>query len=260
MSGTRTQTVPSIAAAVALLALPSYARANDTVETWDVGATDVDFYLGYDGIGAPRDERATSADLMLGYGLVPNLSAYLGATIEADMDLAAEPTVYLGVFGTLVDTDHVDFDLFLDVSAGGPGLSSAEIAPSFELNLDASPDLATWGGYLRAGLVAYGRAEDENPEAGSVGVALDLNPGVYVTVADGHQVLLEYDMRLHANPEEDEEAVSVGGVALGYNVTLSDALELITQAHVSIPTGGEGAAGGVVVGFIATLPAAGGGS
>lgn len=29
-------------------------QAADTVETWEVGATDVDFFLGYAGVGNPR--------------------------------------------------------------------------------------------------------------------------------------------------------------------------------------------------------------
>jgi hypothetical protein len=46
-----------------------------------------------------------------------------------------------------------------------------------------------------------------------------------------------------------------GGAALGYNVKLSDAFELITQATVA-PAGSRWAPG-FLAGFIATIPPAG---
>ena len=40
------------------------AHAADTVETWGVGATDVDFYAGYGGLGLrQRTERSVFGDL-----------------------------------------------------------------------------------------------------------------------------------------------------------------------------------------------------
>jgi hypothetical protein len=62
--------LPIIALIVVLMSgvlMPGVAWAADTVETWDPGAADVDFYLGFDGVGA---ERSVYGDIMVGYGHV----------------------------------------------------------------------------------------------------------------------------------------------------------------------------------------------
>jgi len=232
------------------------ARAADTVETWDVGATDVDFYGGFDGIGA--DERSLYGDIMLGYGLVERFSAYLGTTLSASDHLTdGNADVYLGIFGTPLDTDHVDLDLFLDVGAGGDGFDEFSLTPSTELNVDLKPDLGLWGLYLRAGAPIYGRLESGEDGAAEHHRAFDveLNPGTYLNLGAGHQILLEFDMAFHPKGGADEHTVDIGGVALGYNVVLTDPIELITQLYLDLPQAGERASVGVMVGFIATLPA-----
>lgn len=250
---------PALSAALFVLMIAVYApaRAADTVETWDVGATDVDFYCGFDGMGPEDGERGLYGDIMLGYGLVERFSAYLGTTLSAnDHFTEGNADVYLGIFGTPLDTDHFDLDLFLDVGAGGNGFDEFSLTPSTELNLDLEPDLGSWGIYLRAGVPVYGRFEQE--ESGNTehqrAADVQLNPGTYLTIAHRHQVLLEYDMAFHPKAGPDDHAVDIGGIALGYNVVLADPIELITQVYLDIPQEDEQAAVGVMVGFIATMP------
>jgi len=227
---------------LATLASPGWAFAADTVETWDAGALDVDFYLGYDGAGGA--DRSVHGDVMVGYGIADRLSIYLGTTVTAHESLAnGEPGLYLGVFGTVVDSDHFDFDLFLDVGAGGEGMSELGVTPSLELNFDVDPDHGSFGAYVRAGLAAHA------PESTRVVFDVVLNPGVYLTVAEEHQLFLEYDMAV--SPADN--AVEVGGVAMGYNVVVNDALELISQVHVDIPQAGENPVVSFTAGFIATI-------
>ena len=59
------------------LCLPGLTFAADTVETWDAGATDVDFYLGFDGLDPKRGGHAVYGDIMPGYGIVEHFSVYL---------------------------------------------------------------------------------------------------------------------------------------------------------------------------------------
>ncbi len=232
-----------VLAVLAVLLAPGIARAADTVETWDPGAVDVDFYLGYDGAGSPS--RSVYGDIMVGYGIVEGFSAYLGTALTAPDSLAGgEPGLYLGVFGTLVDTDHVDFDLFLDLGATGDGMSDLEVRPSLELNLDAAPDLRSFGTYVRAGVVAHS-ADD----ASRAVLDVTLNPGAYVTLAGSHQLFVEYDMAFAPS----DGATEIGGFALGYNVVINDALELVTQVHADIPQADEVAAVSFMAGFIATI-------
>jgi len=233
---------------------PAQAMAADTVETWEVGATDVDFYLGYGGIGLRGGERTAFGDMMLGYGIVRGFSAYVGTTLKGDGHLAsgqAEP--YIGVYGTLVDTDHFDLDLFLRVATTmGAADSTIAVAPSAELNFDVEPDRSSWGAYVRAGVSVFGH--EPIPGEPRTAAHVETTLGTYLTVEDGHQVLLEWDVTWHPDADIAQHPTELGGLALGYNVTLDPAAELITQVYLDVPQSGESLAAGVMVGFIATLP------
>ncbi|RLB58308.1 MAG: hypothetical protein DRI34_05260 [Deltaproteobacteria bacterium] len=247
-------------AVIIFLVLAVDTRAADTVETWAVGASDVEFYLSAEGLGRALDERRLQSSLLAGYGLTERLSAFLGMAARGDGALAsAEASLSLGLFGTLVESAHFDLDLFLEASVGGPALSRFQLLPALEINLDHHPGQQTCGAYLRLGLPVHGQRRGGDPAAPGehqTVYALLLNPGIYVTVAAGHQLLLEYDMSFHS-AEADEHSLDIGGVALGYNVVLTERLELITQLYLDIPGTGEGWAAGVLVGLIATLPAGG---
>jgi hypothetical protein len=242
-----------------LVCIMPVAHAADTVETWDVGASNVDFYAGFDGIGPESANRAIYSDIMLGYGIINRLSAYLGTTLQGNESFGdGQKSIYLGVYGTPVDTDHLDLDLFLNVSVGGAVLSEVQLAPSIELNFDLDPERRSWGAYLRIGMPVYSRsrasdttdAVEHNPAFSAV-----VNPGIYLSITENHQILLEYDMSFH-KWSAAEHPVDVGGVALGYNVKLSESIELINQVYLDIPHPGEPVAVGLMTGFIATLPSA----
>jgi hypothetical protein len=244
---------------VLFLALPKIADAADTVETWDVGATDVDYYLSFDGIGLGKKEKTVFGDLMLGYGLVDRFSAYLGTTLQANEYLTdGQANIYIGIFGTPVDTDHFDFDLFLDISLGGQDFDEFALSPALELNFDLDPMMRSWGMYLRIPMPIQGRkiSSPVHPEPEGVEASFHLEGtiGTYYTVADGHQILLEYDMGIHPDPAQEERQVDIGTAALGYNVTLVDAIELINHFYLDIPQDNDPIAFGVMIGFIATLP------
>ncbi len=243
----------------ASLALCQIAEAADTVETWDVGATNVDFYVGFDGIGLGKYDKTIYGDIMLGYGLIEHFSAYLGTTLQANEHFSAgEAATYFGVFGTPVDIHHFDFDLFLGFSLGGPEYTNFQLEPSTEFNFDLDPDQGSWGMYLRAGVPLYGRARGEDPDSPEHEIAFHIETtiGTYLMIADGHQAFLEYDMGFLPRPAQDEDSFAVGGVAFGYNVGVHDTIEMINQVFVDIPQGGEDFSVGLMTGIIVTLPAA----
>ena len=243
--------------AVVVGGAPGAARAADTTEPFALGATDVDVYFGVDGLEAAPEERVLYGDILLGYGLTERLSGFLGVTLEADGRLGgSSPHVHLGGYGCVVDTEHVDLDLMLHVGTGGAAFDEFEIVPGAELNLDADPDMATWGSYLRLAVPVLGRPAPDGSGA-NPSVAIELTAGGYVMVAEGHQLVVELDAAFRPDPPPKEEPAELGGLALGYNATLSENLELITQLAVDLPQGGDPAAGfGVMAGVIATLPAA----
>lgn len=232
------------------------ARAADTVEPWDAGAFDVDLYLAFDGLGPGAPDRTYSSDVMVGYGLLPKLSIYLGTQLEADRDLAGvPPAVYLGAFGSALQTNHVDLDLFLDLRATGLSVRDLRLGPSFEINLDAHPEMRSAGLYLRVALPLVRRrgTEDSAPED-ETALALEATLGAYMHLAPGHQLLLQPDAIYRPAPLDGETRWELGGLALGYNVLLGERLELITQVFVDLPQRDEEHLVGMMSGLIVTLP------
>lgn len=234
------------------------ARAADTVETWEVGATDLDYYVGYDGLALDDAVQGCIwSDIMLGYGLVEGLSAYVGLTFEADGQLADRAAqAYFGVFGTPLDSDHVDLDLFLDFAVGGPDDDALHVMPSLELNLDLEPDLQLAGLYVRSGLHLSG-TQTHGPTSGGSSPGgpdahVELAAGAYWTVAQGHQLLAELDGS-YPVVSETEEGLEIGGLSLGYNVEVHRSLELISEVGVDVPEDDELLSGSVMLGLIATM-------
>ncbi len=221
----RLRLAAGLAALVALL-LPRPARACDTVELWPEGASEVNAYLEV----TPRS-RAGGLDLMLGHGLTPRLSLYLGTALGLEPGLErGDGRLYLGGMSALVDSDHFDLDLILDGSLGSSG---ADFGPGFELNLDAAPELARFGLYWRVQLSAVERE-------------LFTTLGAYVTVADGHQLLFE-------TLTEAADVIGGGGVAVGYNLAVGDSMEIINQVYVDVPEPGERLSFSITTGVIVAM-------
>ncbi|MGI5863859.1 MAG: FeoB-associated Cys-rich membrane protein [Myxococcales bacterium] len=228
---------------------PGAARAADTMETFEAGALDVELYAGYEGLGDARENHAIFGDLYLGYGIADRLSAFVGTLVHFDGRLSnPAPDVYLGVFGTPVDTAHFDLDLSLTFDALGDGLRELQLTPGLELNLDLDSPVGPWGLYLRAALPVHGGAGGEPVAVRQV----DLIPGAWWSVRDGQQLLLEFATSAHRASPESDGRIETGAIALGYNLALTPALELISQVSVRLPQDDEPAAAGAMLGFIAT--------
>ncbi len=233
------------------------AQAADTMEVFDVGATDAELYVGYDGLGITRASSSTFTEAVIGYGVAPRLSMFLAAGLEATGALTeGTQALTVGLYGTPLETKHVDLDLILQV--GGTTDGGYEVMPAIELNLDAEDELALWGVYLVAGVPVHAPQLHESvvkpSRSGDVELDLLLRLGTYWTVAPRHQVLLELDGAVHAMGSTLGSVADLGGVALGYNVTLTDTFELISQIRTDLPSGpSEPWSAGVSAGFIATL-------
>ncbi|MBW2524604.1 MAG: hypothetical protein JRI23_10530 [Deltaproteobacteria bacterium] len=255
-----------IAATTALLTAATAADAADTTETFDEGAADIEVYTGVDGLGLGQGAATFAGETVLGYGIVKRISAYARAAASAnDLLEDGDGEAALGLFGTPVETDHFDIDLGVDVG-WNPG--SALITPGVELNLDAEPDLALAGVYLRGEEALVTRKEaaaeppDGSPPGGEAETGTDetvlapttvLTLGTYWTMAEGHQLLLEADAGVAHRPAEDEETFDFGGVALGYNFEVHESVELISQVFLDVPIrDGEQVSTGVSIGLIGT--------
>jgi hypothetical protein len=235
---------------------PDVCEAVDTVEVWDVGATDIDFYTSYDGVGLQGRDRELSAELMAGFGLIEGLSAYLGAAMAIDQYFSqGGGEVFLGAFGTPVDTDHFDLDLFMDFRLGGETFTELQVSPAMELNFDLEPDLQKWGMYLMVAAPIYGHDPDaDGPDGRQPAAHVETTLGTYLTLGSRHQILLDYEMAWRPAPAVEEQAVEVGSIGLGYNVMLTDALELVSEVRCDVPQRGEEVAFGITLGIIAGMP------
>lgn len=233
-------------------------RAADTTETWSVGATDVDVFFHAEGLGHDRDDQITHADLQLGYGLFPRFSAYLATSLQADGYLrGGAPSLGIGVFGTPIETDHVDLDLFFETQAGGKGFGEFHLVPALELNLDAAPELESFGAYVRLAVPVSGHAEGGEvfgPTRSSPYTHVEAALGGYWTVRTDHQLLVEVDAEWLPRAVEGERAVDLGGVALGYNWSLAEGFEILSHVLVDVPQDDDPWAFGGMIGVIATLP------
>lgn len=255
-----------VACAASLWLFSPSAFAADTLETYDLGASDFELYAGYGGIGLKRSaERSVLTQAYLGYGLTERWSGFVqfGASGN-DRFSAGEGEFGFGTFATVLDTNHFDLDLALSSTHCSGAIS---MMPSLEFNLDAIPELAANGLYLRVGEELTGRddstpddpttAGDEGQDKHTFTPSTAFTLGAYYTIADGQQLLVEYDMVFHHGKLGPAEAapprVEVGGVVLGYNRGMLDNLELITQLGLDMPNAGEPISGSILVGFIATL-------
>lgn len=227
-------------------------HAADTVETWGRGAKDVDFYLGHERCRSSL-ERTSFSDAMFGYGVADRFSVYAGFTMErAGAAAFSGSGFYAGAFGTPIDLPHLDVDLF--VHAGRTGGGGWEVAPAFELNLDRHPERQSYGLYLRGSLPVAWLPASAGAPAGT-DVALDINPGAYLTIARRHQLLVEWCTTLRYGASSGTPAEN--RVAFGYNVVLSERVELVNEISMALgATGSERRvhAVGFTSGFILTMP------
>jgi len=240
------------------------AHAADTTEAYDIGATDYEFYTGFDGIGLDRYEKTIWAEVVLGYGFLERFAGHVSVFGESNEYFGEGGGGFLvGMFGTPVDTDHFDLDLHIDA---GYAVDEFTMTPSLEMNFDLLPDMEKWGVYIRAAEDLAGRDEsveddpasaaDESKTQYAFAPSTGLLLGTYFMAAPEHQLLLEYDTYFAHNPAAGEETMEIGGVTLGYNVIVHDSIEMINQLFFDIPQNGEKFAVGISTGIIITMPAA----
>lgn len=251
------------ALAVAVITVWSNAvGAVDTAEVYPPGASDLELYLGAEGLGGAEAEQAIWARGLAGIGVADRFSAYFTVSGQAEPHLAdGSAGAGFGVFGTPLDSDHVDLDLLLDV---GFGADAFRVTPAVEINFDLEPDLALWGVWLWLGEALSGRDDsipddpftpmvNETATRNTFAPVTELAVGTYITIAEGHQILFQYDMALSHNPDESEGMLDVGGVAMGYNVLITESVEMINKIYCDIDNVYEPPSWGVSTGLIATL-------
>jgi hypothetical protein len=247
---------------VLLLGEAPTARAADTYEPWDAGASGLEFYLAGDGLASGRGQGALSGELLLDYGVAPGLSLLLDTTLRASDTLqGGQASLAMTVYATPVDSAHVDLDLFLELQLAE--LRQMVVTPSLELNLDERDDRSSFGAYLRLGLPVYG-LDDDAPSSSPLaildtGVHAEATLGAYLVVSRQHQLLVELSGQAHPSTEAGSVELRAPGLALGYNAMLLERFELISQVGCGLPDANGVWPVGVVVGFISYFAPGGSG-
>jgi len=245
--------------------------ACDTIEPYDIGVTDFEAYASLIGVGKHEPDRGFSAEVLLGIGIMEWFSAHLYGGGESNWKFSEGAGFFgFGVFATPLDLNHFDIDLGINVTVGGLGQgapapadhSQAEFTftPFVELNLDSDSDMSGYGLYVQVFETLGGRDESRFTDLEEEIRDFTLTPGTalvvgsYLTVVNGQQLFLCYDMAFNHRAADDERKTDVGGVAVGYNACLNERIELITEVFFDIPQDGENFGVDFIIGFIATLP------
>ncbi len=248
-----------VASFVALCtALPVFAA--DTIEPFGPGLSDLEAYVHIlENPGGGETGRAVLAETISGYGFTPRLSGAFGVSWEGVPGQSSSTTALAGtLFGTLVDTPHVDLDAYLGAGAPLDGSRTIEAVPGLEINLDFGPDQAVAGAYLRVewplGVpVSSGDARTARP--GRIPAEVTCLVGAYVTLGEGHQLLVELPAGVSLEHGILRADAIPGEIVVGYNARVAGAVELITQVAVewaSVETQGLAASSGVMLGVIVT--------
>ncbi len=250
--------IGSFGLSIVILAFAVHAQAADTLEKFDSGATDLEVIFCAGGFGSWAGSEAVGGNLVAGYGLSDRLSIYSGALLEAADGFASLYGGYsLGVYGTPLETDHFDLDMIMGIK-GSKDLGDLALTPGIEINLDRHPEMMSFGLYVDVFLLI--RPVDDSEAEGEYSSwrgSLDIpcTTGIYYTLAENHQLLLAHDLYLADTLKNSSVAGSV--LALGYNVVLTDEIELISEFSVGLTDGerwGWGCTGlGFSIGVILTL-------
>ena len=239
--------------ALAWLLTPASVWGADTTETYAPGLSDAELYLGAERLGPVGADRVLTAEVLLGVGLHPALSSYLGLKLSRDLGETVSALSW-GLFGTPLDTDHLDFDLGVEFKGEGTQLSDLYLTPWCELNLDAAPNLAWMGLYARVKGLIWLNAPTPQGDGGVPGrITLEAILGGYYSLGPKDQFLVEYDMFFRSRPRAGMRTVEIGRLAFGYNRTLSPRFELLSQLALDLPQRGERPAFNLMLGLIASF-------
>ncbi len=117
------------------------AWALDTLESFDKGSGGVEFYLGYDGLGAKnQDAGLFNQNFQFDLGLTDDLTLYLTSDINiGNSEENRDAFFTLGAYYPVLDTDHFDIDLGFEVAANMLALNMYA-KPYLELTFDLNEE------------------------------------------------------------------------------------------------------------------------
>jgi hypothetical protein len=150
--------------------------------------------------------------------LTSRFSAYIHSIHASSTYLTRGSQAFgFGLYGTALESDHLDVDLFLGLCTVDGQDDLMSLTPALELNWDSAANMSTWGLYTRMCSAFYGHEHQNQSRRLS-----DLG--------------WEHD-----------------SLSLGYNFGIAGNMEMISQVTMSLPQGEHESAYGLKIGFISTF-------
>jgi hypothetical protein len=239
----------------------------NTIELFDQKRGYFDIGLSFDGLRIARRDStlaasAISAGAVYGKSLNEYLGGYIGMQAAGNGYFAdGLGALFMGIIGTPLDLPNFDFDFLVEAGAADVALEGFYLQPGIELNYDAVADQGSWGLYLDVSELLSGidtsshidnpftPGIDESPARYVCTPVLTVMTACYVTTMKGQQVHVQFDQSLRHNPIPGERGYVIGVIAAGYNIMLSDYLQLTAALWYDIPQGSEHGTVGIGVGL-----------
>jgi hypothetical protein len=245
------KTISALAAlTLGILLCPALGGAADTTEPFAPGISDIEVYMAHDGMGRGSADQSIENEFVLGVGLTSRFSAYIHSIHASSTYLTRGSQAFgFGLYGTALESDHLDVDLFLGLCTVDGQDDLMSLTPALELNWDSAANMSTWGLYTRMCSAFYGHEhQNQSRRLTDIGVTL----GGYATLRPGHQLLLEYEA-LRGDRILSDLGWEHDSLSLGYNFGIAGNMEMISQVTMSLPQGEHESAYGLKIGFISTF-------
>jgi hypothetical protein len=218
------------------------ANALDTTEPYDRGFSDFELTGSYSGIGNSRSSRTLGWEGLIGVGITERFSASVIYAMESDDYFAPrDDELVLELFFTPVDLKTFDLDLF-----GGTGTNGG-----LGLGIECNLDFPQFGIQLVVEESLDNKGNPDDERLFTTGIA----PLVYYNISKAAQLLAGIDFSIPHGSSNNDSSLDIGNAVIGYNIILSDAVELLAEAGVDIPQEDENLSFGFAIQLISTLPA-----
>jgi len=228
-----------------MMFFPVKGHALDTTEPFEIGFSDFEMSVGFGGIGLYKGNHSLEWEGTIGVGLIEKVSASFSYAMESNeyLDRSVDE-LGLELFFTALDSRNFDIDVYGGFGTGG----------CFGLGTELNLELNDFGLQL---IVDEG-IENQDGAADKLLFTTGIEPMAYYSINEEMQVLTALDFSISFNRPASERALDIGAVSLGFNIVLSDAIELLTEIGLDIPRESEKLSAGMAVRFIATLPGSAG--
>ncbi len=223
-----------------LLSFSQKAFSINTVETFNpqTGYFSIDF--GISGMRSKMKSSKVKSKVVLGKGLNPYISAYMGMQLQGTQYLSyGWSGLFMGAISKLYSYNNFSFDLTLEAGLFNDLFYAA---PGMEINFDLAPDQQIMGFYLDvienisgADIYISGANGNDSVRIFRITPETELNIGYYISLIEGQQLHIRFDQRFRHNPAFGERRYEIEALRMGYNMMMSDGFQIQTEFEYQIP-------------------------